>query len=111
MLPNKKSNGLSVVIGSTDDPSQMRRHFNTYIRESRAEKHKPFLHYNSWFDFASWQEPDPQFHYRIMNEKICLDRVQSFGEELIKKRGVKMDSLMWDDGWDNQYGARFLSFR
>ena len=27
--------------------------------------------------------------------------VQSFGEELTKKRGVKLDSFMFDDGWDD----------
>ena len=27
--------------------------------------------------------------------------VQSFGEELTKKRGVKLDSFLFDDGWDD----------
>jgi hypothetical protein len=60
------------------------------------------LHYNSWFDFSSWQEPNVSLHYRNMTEAICLDRVRRFGEELVEKRGVHMDSFLWDDGWDNQ---------
>ena len=47
-------------------------------------------------------EPNASLQYRSMSEKICLDRVQRFGQELVTKRGVVMDSFLWDDGWDNQ---------
>jgi hypothetical protein len=30
-----------------------------------------------------------------------LDRVNLFGHELTEKRGVKLDSFLFDDGWDN----------
>ena len=32
---------------------------------------------------------------------LGLDRIHQFGEELVNQRGVKMDSFLWDDGWDN----------
>ena len=75
---------------------------NRYIDATRASPARPMLHYNSWFDFASWQEPNASLHYRNMTEAICLDRVHQFGEELVRQRGVKLDSFLWDDGWDNQ---------
>lgn len=71
-----------------------------YIDATRASPVRPMLHYNSWFDFSSWQEPNASLHYRNMSEAICLDRVQQFGEELVRKRGVQLDSFLWDDGWD-----------
>ena len=42
------------------------------------------MHYNSWFDFASWQEPNASLYYRNMTEKICLDRVERFGTRAVQ---------------------------
>jgi hypothetical protein len=36
-----------------------------------------------------------------MNETECLDVIDHFGRELIQKRKVKMDSFVFDDGWDD----------
>lgn len=36
-----------------------------------------------------------------MNEAECLDVINHFGAELIEKRRVKMDSFVFDDGWDD----------
>ena len=36
-----------------------------------------------------------------MNEQSCKARVVSMGTELHEKRGVVLDSFLWDDGWDN----------
>eukprot|EP00439_Symbiodinium_sp_Y106_P068010 s826_g11.t1 len=39
-----------------------------------------------------------------MSEGSCLQRVEAFGEEVVRKRGAKLDcsdSFLWDDGWDN----------
>ena len=98
----KLNTGLSVVVGSVTEARQLRRSFQRYLEANRAHPSRPFLHYNSWFDFSSWQEPNASLQYRSMSEKICLDRVQRFGQELVTKRGVVMDSFLWDDGWDNQ---------
>eukprot|EP00041_Stephanoeca_diplocostata_P029049 m.847507 g.847507 ORF g.847507 m.847507 type:complete len:769 (+) comp23485_c0_seq1:89-2395(+) len=94
--------GLSVVVGSVVELSQLRRDFQRYLATTRASPPRPFLHYNSWFDFASWQEPNASFHDRNMTEDICLDRVTAFGTALVRDRNVVMDSFLWDDGWDNQ---------
>lgn len=72
---------------------QLRRGYLYYIERERARPYKLFLHYNSWWDIA-WGD-------RLMNEKQCLEVIEAFGRELIKKRGVKMDSFVFDDGWDD----------
>jgi len=40
-------------------------------------------------------------YFTPYNERDALDRVNAFGIELAQKRGVKLDSYLFDDGWDN----------
>jgi hypothetical protein len=81
----------SAVIG-VSEPGQMRRDFLTYMERERAHPYRAFLHYNSWFDLG-YQLPYTQAE--------ALDRIHAIGEELNKKRGVKLDSFLFDDGWDD----------
>jgi hypothetical protein len=81
----------SSVIGVAA-PGQMRREFLAYIEQERAHPYRTFLHYNSWYDLGYGER---------FNEDRALDRVHAFGEELVRKRGVKMDSFLFDDGWDD----------
>ena len=81
----------SAVIG-VSAPGQMRREFLTYLERERAHPYRAFLHYNSWFDLG-YQLPYTQAE--------ALDRIHAIGEELNKKRGVKLDSFLFDDGWDD----------
>jgi hypothetical protein len=74
-------------------PGQMRRGFLAYIERARAHPYRPFLHYNSWFDI-SWNK-------QKYDEAQCLNVIQQFGQQLVRKRGVRMDSFLFDDGWDN----------
>jgi hypothetical protein len=72
---------------------QMRRAFLYYLERERAHAYRPFLHYNSWYDIA-W---DPF----AMNENNCLDAIRTVGERFIKPHGVVVDSMVFDDGWDD----------
>jgi hypothetical protein len=81
----------SAVIGVAE-PGQMRRSFLTYLERERAHPYRTFLHYNSWFDLG--------FHLPYTQTE-ALDRIHAIGEELSKKRGVKLDSFLFDDGWDD----------
>jgi hypothetical protein len=72
---------------------QLRRGFLEYVERERAHPYRPFLHYNSWFDIA-WDK-------QKFNETQSLDAMAWFGRELIKKRGVRMESFLFDDGWDD----------
>jgi len=72
--------------------TQLRRDFLRYVELERAHPYRTFLHYNSWYDLG--------FSERY-NEQDAVTVVQEFGEKLTKKRGVKLDSFMFDDGWDD----------
>ncbi len=93
VLPLEAGNSItySSVIGVAA-PGQMRRDFLKYIEQERAHPYRTFLHYNSWYDIGYGNRFD---------EAAALDRVHAFGDELVKKRGVTLDSFLFDDGWDD----------
>ena len=92
-LEKGRSLTLSFVAGVAP-AGQMRRAFLYYVECERAHPYRPFLHYNCWYDIA-WH------HY--FSEEQCLDAVKSFGEQLIRPYGVTMDSMVFDDGWDDYH--------
>ncbi len=81
----------SSVVGTTP-PGQLRRGFLAYVERERAHPYRPFLHYNSWYDIGYFSQYD---------EAAALDVVERFGTELVRRRGVRMDSFLFDDGWDD----------
>jgi hypothetical protein len=82
----------SSVVGVTL-PGQLRRGFLAYLERERAHPYRTFLHYNSWYDIGY----DSKY-----NESDALGAIHAFGEKLVEKRGAKMDSFMFDDGWDDE---------
>jgi hypothetical protein len=80
-------------VGGVVPRGQLRRGFLAYLERERAHPYRPFLHYNSWFDIA-WDK-------QKFNEAQSLDAMAQFGRELMKQRGVRMDSFLFDDGWDD----------
>ncbi len=83
----------SSVIGVARS-GQMRRDFLAYVELERAHPYRTFLHYNTWYDLGEGQR---------FSAADVEDRIHSFGEELVRKRGVTMDSLLMDDGWDDTH--------
>jgi hypothetical protein len=81
----------SSVVGVAR-PEQMRRDFLAYVERERAHPYRPFLHYNSWYDIGFTNKFD---------EAESLDVIRAYGRELVQKRGVKMNSFLFDDGWDD----------
>jgi hypothetical protein len=94
-LPLKAGQSVtySAVIGVARE-GQMRRDFLAYVERERAHPYRTFLHYNSWFDLGFGNDYDAQG---------ALDRVNAFGRELKQKRGVTLDSYLFDDGWDGHH--------
>jgi hypothetical protein len=86
-----QSISYSSVIGVAR-AAKMRRDFLTYVERERAHPYRTFLHYNSWYDLG---------YFTPYDQDGVLDRVNLFGHELTEKRGVKLDSFLFDDGWDN----------
>jgi hypothetical protein len=90
-LPAGKRTTASLVLGVAR-PGQMRRDFLHYLECERARPYQPYLNYNTWYDigyFSRYSEPE------------ALETVRLYGEELVRKRGVRLDSLVFDDGWDD----------
>jgi hypothetical protein len=83
----------SLVIG-VSPPGQMRRGFLNYVERERAHPYRTFLHYNSWYDIGFGKPYDAA---------AVLDVINAFGTELVRKRNVKLDSFLLDDGWDNPH--------
>lgn len=81
----------SLVLG-VSPPGQMRRAFLNYVERERAHPYRTFLHYNSWYDIGYGKPYDAA---------AVLDVINAFGTELVRKRDVKLDSFLLDDGWDN----------
>ena len=81
----------SSVIGVAH-AEELRRDFLKYVELERAHPYRTFLHYNSWYDLG---------YFDRYNEQGAVAVVQSFGDQLTKQRGVKLDSFLFDDGWDD----------
>lgn len=71
---------------------QMRRAFLAYIERERAHPYRTFLHYNSWFDIG---------FFTPYTQQDAVNRIHEIGKALHRKRGVVLDSYLFDDGWDN----------
>jgi hypothetical protein len=90
-IPAGQSAQFSSVIGIAPE-GQTRRAFLAYLERERAHPYRTFLHYNSWFDIG-FGNPYTQ--------QEALNRIHAFGDELNKKRGVALNSFLFDDGWDD----------
>lgn len=91
-LPARTQSSISAVLGFCT-PGQLRRTFQlAYLNEERARPYFPLFNYNTWYDIG---------YFSRYSEQDVLDTVRLFGEELVRKRGVVMDSFLLDDGWDN----------
>jgi len=82
---------VSSVVGVTR-AGQLRRDFLAYVERERAHPYRTFLHYNSWYDIG---------YFSKYNEADALAAIAAFGTELHEKRGVTLDSFLFDDGWDD----------
>lgn len=71
---------------------QLRRDFLSYIELERAHPYRTFLHYNTWYDLG---------YFDRYTEQQVIESIRGFGEQLTRQRGVKLDSFLLDDGWDD----------
>ncbi len=82
----------------TYEEGQLRRDFQRYLNRERAHPYRVLPHYNSWYDINIGRNDAPW--EKRMNEAEALGVMVKFREEL-NKRGVFIDSYLWDDGWDD----------
>jgi len=81
----------SAVLGVAA-PGQLRRSFQAYLENERATPFRTFLHYNSWYDIG---------YFTPYTQQEAVDVINAYGEKLVRQRGVRMDSFLFDDGWDD----------
>lgn len=81
----------SLVVGEYR-PGQLRRDFLAYVERERARPYAPFLHHNNWYNLGCG---------RKFTEAEVLGDIAFLGRELVEKRGVKLDGIVLDDGWDD----------
>jgi len=94
--PLRRNEALtSRFIWGVSPAGQLRRAFLYYLERERAHPYRPFLHYNSWYDIA-WGP-------FALNETNCLEAIRLWGEHFITRRGVVLDSVVLDDGWDDPH--------
>jgi len=95
-LPLQPGHALDVsAVAGVTRHGQTRRDFQLYVEAERAHPYRPFLNYNSWYDIG---------YFTPYTQTQAEDRIRAFGEELVRKRGVKLDSFLFDDGWDDYKG-------
>jgi hypothetical protein len=94
-LEKGKSFDYSAVAGVFRD-GQLRRDFASYLERERAHPYRSFLHYNSWYDIG---------FLTAYTQDQALERIHAIGRELHEKRGVQLDSFLFDDGWDDYSGS------
>jgi hypothetical protein len=82
----------SFIVGIAP-PGQMRRAFLYYLERERAHPYRPFLHYNSWYDISR--------DAFALNQTNCLEAIRLWGERFIRPYDVRMDAMVFDDGWDD----------
>lgn len=98
LLPGK-SMTYSMTIGFFKEESQFRRLFNEYLNAERAHPHRMLPHYNNWYDLGI-NRNDLPVEKRFTREE-ALASMTAFRKELWEKRGVFINSYLWDDGWDD----------
>ena len=81
----------SAVLGVAPE-GQLRRGFQAYLENERAAPFRTFLHYNSWYDIG---------YFTPYTAAEALAVIGKYGEKLVDARGVRMDSFLFDDGWDD----------
>ena len=81
----------SAVFGVAPE-RQMRRAFLMYLERERAHPYRTFLHYNSWYDIG---------YFTPYTQADALNVINAIGEQLVQKRSVRVDSFLFDDGWDD----------
>jgi hypothetical protein len=92
LVPGKSISEWAVTGVSPE--GQNRRAFLYYLERERARPYSQFLHYNCWWDITTDGAPS------FTSEQL-INRMNEWNEKLIKPYGVKLQSFVFDDGWDN----------
>ena len=95
----------SAVIG-VYPAGQQRRAFLYYLERERAHPYRTFLNHNNGEDMAYTgllhKHPEAAAQFRANQDQWFQSTIRSVGQELVEKRGVRVDSFVHDWGWDDE---------
>ena len=92
LIPGKTISEWSVTGVSPE--GQKRRAFLYYLERERARPYKQFLHYNCWWDITTDGATG------FTSDQV-IERINAWNEKFISPFGVRLQSFVFDDGWDN----------
>ena len=98
---------LACVLGVVPE-GQLRRGFLHYLERERAQRYHPFLHHSCgypigcrFWSLRRYGTPEEWEQFVAQMNERWIDQIDTFGRELVEKRGVVLDSFVHDHGWDD----------
>jgi len=99
---------LSSVIGAFP-PGQRRRGFLHYLERERAHSYRPFLHHNNgeqiglaYWEMIRLKKMAQAAEFRAGQEQIWRELIERVGQELVERRGARIDAFAHDYEWDDE---------
>ncbi len=92
MVPESGYETEKAVMGVSAS-GEVRQAFFAYVNAIRAQRVRPYVLYNTWYDLQRV----------VMNGSNTRQRAEDLNDILQKKYKIKLDSFVLDDGWDNMH--------
>ena len=89
----------SSIIGAAPSGIKLEQTFMDYVDSIKVNGTRPYLLYNSWYDFRNPAVVDDSAS--VMNEANVLRRIDTFKKYMFDKYDIALDAFVLDDGWDN----------
>jgi len=99
---------LGSVIG-VFPPGQRRRGFLHYLERERAHPYRPFLHHNNgeqiglaYWEMVRLKKTAEATAFRARQEQAWRELIDRIGQELVERRGARVDAFAHDYEWDDE---------
>jgi len=95
-----------VVIGVADRDDEVHHAFMQYVNQIRVGPVEPYLLYNTWYDLRRVYDPrhpdeNADSKSNFMTQQNVMDRLHQLQDFLLKPYGLRLNSFVLDEGWDN----------
>ncbi len=86
------------VTGTAVSNIKLRQAFMDYVDSIKVNGTKPYLLYNSWYDFRN--PSIVKDSASVMNVENVLNRISTFKKFMYDKYKIALNAFVLDDGWD-----------
>jgi len=86
------------VAGTAFSNIKLRQAFMDYVDSIKVNGTKPYLLYNSWYDFRN--PSIVKDSESVMNVENVVNRISTFKKFMFDKHGIALNAFVLDDGWD-----------